>query len=176
MASTTACHLVERQSLYSPCTWNVSYGCTADSVWVDRGCRGLIRCGGQSVPCGSAGARTRRFTCPCGNGSAALSRQIDFVHIPKTAGESLQHALNDEFGAGLIAFGPARASKGGRIVGGNEKCLRDSPRERFRISMFRRPRAHVVSQYLECRDATWARTKPRRTCDGCARFPGDELR
>ena len=64
-------------------------------------------------------------------------------------------AIRAQLGAHLHAFGPAK-EQNGRVVGGDELCLRDSSSKNLRVSLFREPRSHVLSQYLECRGASWA--------------------
>lgn len=141
---------------------NQTFGCEADLVWVKHGCRALIRCGEQDVPCGVQQAYPITYKCPCGNGSAwfatARPRAVELVHIPKTAGSSLRVILNTELGAHLARPGPAK-EWAGRVVSGDELCLPDTGHLNFRISFFRDPRSHVVSQYLECRRASWALMK-----------------
>lgn len=90
-----------------------------------------------------------------------LNRWIDMVHIPKTAGSSLRSDLQRALLASSID------------VVDSEKCILDRYERSetsqltthrhqhvqpaaLRVAMFRSPRAHVLSEYLECRyDTSW---------------------
>ena len=70
------------------------------------------------------------------------AEDVCFYHIPKTGGDSFKYLLRDEL-------------KGrGRTFWSNEWCPRQS--NGTAAMLFREPRAHVVSQYFECRDSEWA--------------------
>ena len=72
----------------------------------------------------------------------ACREDVCFYHIPKTGGDSLKYLLRDEL------------KRRGRSFWSNEWC---PTRSNGTSSMlFREPRAHVVSQYFECRDSEWA--------------------
>lgn len=168
-----SCGLAKQLSRLSHCSSehpvNATFGCTSDQVWVRHGCRGEFLCGGRQVPCGfQHQLTTNRYHCACGNisavsttgGALLLQRppQLELVHIPKTGGSSLRQSLNEELGADLQHFG--RGGTGPRPSAGDENCLHDTRASHFRISLFRRPRSHVFSQYLECRSGWFLKAKP----------------
>lgn len=131
-------------------------------MWISSGCRGIFVCGRQQVPCGFQYQQSgQRYGCACGNGTGDMAvrpRRMEIMHIPKTAGTWLRKALNEELGADIQQFG--RGGTGPKAGGGDENCLADTSRSHFRISLFRRPRHHVLSQYLECRYGWFHHSKP----------------
>ena len=51
---------------------NATFGCFGHGrgthLWVKRGCRGIFRCNGNSVSCGTVGPRvSNRQSCACGD-------------------------------------------------------------------------------------------------------------
>jgi hypothetical protein len=66
-------------------------------------------------------------------------------HIPKTAGTSLRYDLNRHLGLSIPH---------------TECCFHDRP-DMVQVTMFREPRAHVLSQYLECRFDSWGQRATR---------------
>ena len=72
----------------------------------------------------------------------ACREDVCFYHVPKTGGDSFKYLLRDELKAH------------GRTFWSNEWCPRRS--NGTAAMLFREPRAHVVSQYFECRDSEWA--------------------
>ena len=71
------------------------------------------------------------------------AEDVCFYHVPKTGGDSFKYLLRDEL------------KRRGRTFWSNEWCPRRS--NGTAAMLFREPRAHVVSQYFECRDSEWAR-------------------
>lgn len=81
--------------------------------------------------------------------------EVIFVHIPKTAGMSFRFTINN----------------GGRFGAEHtEKCYvelykaykeRKPNKEPFTITFFRAPRAHVYSQFLECKHDNWGKRVTR---------------
>ncbi len=81
--------------------------------------------------------------------AVAIARQdylcaedVCFYHVPKTGGDSFKNLLRDKL------------KRRGRTFWSNEWCPRRS--NGTAAMLFREPRAHVVSQYFECRDSEWA--------------------
>ena len=70
------------------------------------------------------------------------AEDVCFYHVPKTGGDSFKYLLRDEL------------KLRGRTFWSNEWCPRRS--NGTSTMVFREPRAHVVSQYFECRDSEWA--------------------
>jgi len=70
------------------------------------------------------------------------AEDVCFYHIPKTGGDSFKYLLRDEL------------KRNGHTFWSNEWCPRRS--NGTSTMVFREPRAHVVSQYFECRDSEWA--------------------
>ena len=70
------------------------------------------------------------------------AEDVCFYHVPKTGGDSFKYLLRDEL------------KRRGRTFWSNEWCPRRS--NGTSTMVFREPRAHVVSQYFECRDSEWA--------------------
>ena len=92
--------------------------------------------------------------------AVAIARQdylcaedVCFYHVPKTGGDSFKNLLRDKL------------KRRGRTFWSNEWCPRRS--NGTAAMLFREPRAHVVSQYFECRDSEWARGR---------RIPSEEIR
>ena len=79
------------------------------------------------------------------------AEDVCFYHVPKTGGDSFKYLLRDEL----------KSQK--RTFWSNEWCPRRS--NGTAAMLFREPRAHVVSQYFECRDSEWA-LKAKRTIEG----------
>lgn len=168
----TACGLAVQLSRISPCRLDgdATFGCTASEVWVRNGCRGIFVCGGRQVPCGHQYQSITERRCPCGNLSASEASdattklrppQIELVHIPKTGGSSLRLSLNEQLGADLQHWG--QGGLGPKASKGDENCMRDTNPTHFRITLLRRPRNHVFSQYLECRSGWFVNAKPSET-------------
>ena len=66
------------------------------------------------------------------------AEDVCFYHVPKTGGDSFKNLLRDKL------------KRRGRTFWSNEWCPRRS--NGTAAMLFREPRAHVVSQYFECRE------------------------
>lgn len=95
-------------------------------------------CGTYSPPCEPCVARTA---------DAGPSRPVQVVHIPKTAGTSISTDLARRLDIFIGAQKPGR----------DEICLNQSDPSRFRVMMFRHPRAHVLSMFTHCAASAFAR-------------------
>lgn len=86
----------------------------------------------------------------------APQQPVAFVHTPKCGGTSLLHLLNTSRSMGDFDsddwFNP---NKPGRWEQCRSQLQTDT---NFVVTMVRYPRAHVLSQYLECRYDTWGKS------------------
>ena len=149
---------LRRQDSRAECALSGTFGCAhidgIPRIWVSNGCRGVFYCGGVAVQCGYGSMPKRQtFRCACGNGSSALHEfpPLELVHVPKTAGSSLRKSLLEDLGVHIAMYGGHVVTKHETVRHGDENCLSETPKENFRVSLFRSPRRHVLSQYLECR-------------------------
>lgn len=97
---------------------------------------------------------------PCGALEELLplrgNRSVSYTHIPKTGGTSLESEL--------YALQNATPVGWAHRLGGHERCFHHMFDESaFNIILLRSPRAHVLSQFLECRYDAWGRSATRGT-------------
>ena len=83
-------------------------------------------------------------------------QEIIFVHIPKTAGMSFRFTINNHG-----KFGAEHTEK--CYVELYEKYIKKNDGEPFSVAFFRSPRAHVLSQFLECKYDNWGKRVTKGT-------------
>ena len=79
---------------------------------------------------------------------------VCFYHTPKTGGDSFKNLFKD-----------GQKHQQWPSFWSNEWCPGAVPRcdNQTDVVLFREPRAHVLSQYFECRDSPWGRTQTDNT-------------